>query len=178
MQGVEFTVRRAGREDAAALAALAREAFREAYLDMLDHDEIEDYVGKSFTPEIFGADLEDEASTVLLATQGPRLIGYAQVKRSPWPECVTGPAPIELARLYLRQEAKGQGIGAALMHAVHAEARRRQGETLWLGVYDRNEPARDFYRRWGFVDVGTKAFWFGGRSYDDPVMCAPVRADV
>ena len=178
MQGNEVTVRSAGRQDAAALAALAREAFREAYLDMLDLDEIEDYVSKNFTPDSFGADLEDEASTVLVATLGPRLIGYAQVKRSHWPDCVTGPAPIELARLYLRREATGKGIGATLMRAVHAEARRRQGETLWLGVYDRNERARDFYKRWGFVDVGTKAFWFGGRSYDDPVMSAPVRVDV
>lgn len=84
-------------------------------------------------------------------------------------------APIELARLYLREEALGKGLGAAFMRAAHAEARRQGCQTLWLGVYDRNVRAREFYRRSGFADVGTKEFLFGGLSYADPVMAAPVR---
>lgn len=81
---------------------------------------------------------------------------------------------MELARLYLRQSVIGKGYGKALMQAVHAVARRARCQTVWLGVYDRNAHARNFYMRWGFVDVGTKDFLFGGKLYADPIMAAPV----
>ena len=61
------------------------------------------------------------------------------------------------------------------MKAVHAVARRAHRKTIWLGVYGRNEHARAFYRRCGFVDVGTKEFVFGSKTYVDPVMSASVR---
>ena len=61
-----------------------------------------------------------------------------------------------------------------LIDDPHDEARRRHCQTLWLGVYERNERARTFYKRWGFVDVGTKEFAFGGRTYFDPIMASRV----
>jgi GNAT superfamily N-acetyltransferase len=101
-------------------------------------------------------------------------VGYLQIKASPPPPCVTGPAPIELSRLYVRVETLGTGLGAGFMHAMLAEARRRGCQTAWLVVYSGNDKAREFYRRWGFVDVGCKDFQFGAQVYSDPVMAAPV----
>ena len=51
----------------------------------------------------------------------------------------------------------------------------RQGAgTLWLGVYDRNVRAVEFYRRFGFAQVGVSEFLFGGRIYSDPIYAAAV----
>lgn len=99
-----------------------------------------------------------------------------QVKASRPPPCVTGPAPLELSRLYLRVDTIGTGLGADFMRALHDEARRRGSRTLWLVVYSGNDKARAFYRRWGFADVGFTDFQFGGKVYSDPVMAAPVPA--
>jgi diamine N-acetyltransferase len=178
--GVEIgdrSVRRARPADGDALAELASTSFRDAYRLIDDPRDIDDYVARNFTPAVFASILADSSSTVLLALDRRGMVGYAHIRRSVAPPCVTGPAPIELARLYLRQETVGKGYGSALMHAVHAEARRQGGQTLWLAVYERNLRARDFYRRWGCVDVGTRTFLFGGRSYADPVLSAPVLAD-
>ena len=123
----------------------------------------------------FASILSDRSSVVLVALSGQgEYVGYTHVAHSVPPSCVLGPAPIELARLYLRQSVVGRGYGAALMEAVHAVARRANCKTIWLGVYHRNEHARTFYKRWGFVDVGTKDFVFGGQIYADPVMAASV----
>jgi GNAT superfamily N-acetyltransferase len=111
-----------------------------------------------------------------VAESGKRLVGYFQVRASPPPPCVTGPAPLELARLYLRADTIGTGLGAQLMRAAFAEARRRGCRTMWLVVYSGNARAREFYRRWGFSDVGLKDFHFGGQVYADPVMAAAVPA--
>jgi diamine N-acetyltransferase len=112
--------------------------------------------------------------TLLVAESGTRLVGYLLAKISEPPPCVTGPAPLELARLYLRADTIGAGLGAEFMRALFDEARRRGRETLWLVVYSGNTKAREFYRRWGFSDAGVKDFRFGGQTYADPVMAAAV----
>ena len=55
-----------------------------------------------------------------------------------------------VAGLYLAPEARGRGVGAALVAA--AKARRPEGLTLWTFVA--NEGARRFYAREGFVEAG------------------------
>lgn len=167
-------IRRATAEDAAALAAFAGGAFTDTYLGLDDAQEIADYVAEHFRPEVLGAVIADPACMTLTAWLGPQLAGYAIVRDAPAPDCVTGPAPLELWRLYLGRAFIGQGLGARLMAAVQAEARRRGARTLWLGVYDRNVRAVAFYERFGFAPVGRKEFLFGGRLYLDPIYAAAV----
>jgi ribosomal protein S18 acetylase RimI-like enzyme len=169
------TIRHATAEDAALLAAFGAQAFTDTYRDLDDGQEIADYVAEHFRPEVVAAVIADPACTTLLAWVDDHLAGYAIVKAAPAPACVTGPSPIELSRLYLGEGFIGQGLGARLMHEVHAEARRRGARTLWLGVYDRNVRAVEFYERFGFAQVGDKEFLFGGRIYFDPIYAAPVR---
>jgi GNAT superfamily N-acetyltransferase len=169
-------IRPAAPEDAATLAAFGAPAFTDTYRDISDAQEIADYVAEHFRPDVIARVILDPACTTLLAWAGEQLAGYAIVKATPAPPCVTGPTPIELSRLYLGEGFIGQGLGGRLMRAVHAEARRRGAGTLWLGVYDRNVRAVEFYERVGFTKVGGKEFLFGGRIYIDPIYAAAVPA--
>lgn len=163
--------------DAAALAAFAAQAFTDTYRGLDDEQEIADYVAEHFRPEVLAAVIGDPACTTLLARVDGQLAGYAILRAKPAPACVTSGEPLQLWRLYLGQRFIGQGLGARLMTAVHAEARRRGALSLWLGVYDRNVRAVAFYGRFGFTQVGTDKFLFGGRLYDDPIYAAAVRAE-
>jgi diamine N-acetyltransferase len=156
------------------LIELASTTFRDTYGETDAASEIADYLATNFTARAFANILANESMLLLVAEAGGRLVGYLQIKASPPPPCVTGPAPLELSRLYLRVDTIGTGLGADFMRALIAEARRRGCRTLWLVVYSGNAKAREFYRRWGFVDVGFKDFQFGGQVYSDPVMAAPV----
>jgi diamine N-acetyltransferase len=172
--GSGVSIRRAMPGDANALAELAAATYRETYGEFLDGGEIDDYIAEHFTPGTFRASLDDPSSTLIVATGESRLTGYVQLRVSTPPPCVTGPAPVELHRLYVRRDAIGTGRGAALMDAARDGARHRGRDTIWLVIYPRNVRALAFYRKHGFVEVGTTGFAFGGRVYVDPVLCAPV----
>jgi ribosomal protein S18 acetylase RimI-like enzyme len=43
-------------------------------------------------------------------------------------------------------------------------------KTLWLGVWERNDRARAFYTKCGFVDAGEHIFLFGSDPQTDRVM--------
>jgi diamine N-acetyltransferase len=163
-------VRRATLRDAATLAELGARTFRDTYRSTTDAAELEDYVSSSFTLARIAAQIEQPGSYFFLASAENLLAGYVHLRIVAPPACVTGAAPVELSRLYLDHAFQGLGFGSQLMQFAIDEARRLDRETLWLGVYIENTRARDFYSLWGFKDVGTREFEFGGCIYHDPVM--------
>jgi ribosomal protein S18 acetylase RimI-like enzyme len=69
-------------------------------------------------------------------------------------------------------------VAQLLMAECVAEARRRGGRTLWLGVWQENPRAIAFYRKAGFGVVGTTAFRLGSQVQDDHVMALELTADI
>jgi ribosomal protein S18 acetylase RimI-like enzyme len=55
-----------------------------------------------------------------------------------------------LVGMYVSGEARGHGVGAALVHAVIGWARERKAEGLGLWVTATNAAAISLYRRCGF----------------------------
>ena len=57
--------------------------------------------------------------------------------------------------LFVAEEARGQGIGTALLEAITAEAKRRGYRQIRLEVVDTNTRAKSLYRRRGFYELKT-----------------------
>jgi ribosomal protein S18 acetylase RimI-like enzyme len=170
-------IRNAAHDDVANLVEMAANAFRHTYGEIVDPQDMENYVTTALTSDYFLTHVDNPSSSVLLAIAGAQLVGYALVTRSAPPVCVSRSSPVELARIYLRHDVIGKGYGALLMRAVQAEARRLQADGIWLGVHDQNVRAREFYRKWGFIDVGIQEFVLGDKIYADPIMYAQVSGD-
>jgi diamine N-acetyltransferase len=97
-----------------------------------------------------------------VAEEERSLIGFAQMRAEE--------KGIEIARFYVDRRWQGQGLAQALMQAVIEEAKTRQMETIWLGVWERNERAIAFYRKCGFRDTGSQPFILGSDLQTDRVM--------
>lgn len=162
---------RAGRpEDAAALAAFAARTFEETFGPLNHPADMALYLSSAYGLAQQGVELADPRIGVLLAEEGDTLAGYAQLREGPAPACITGPGPIELQRFYVDRPWQGRGVARALMEATLEAARRRGAATLWLGVWERNERARGFYRKCGFEDVGSQPFVLGTDQQTDRIM--------
>lgn len=165
-------IRLAGAADAAPLAALAARTFREAFAADNTPENMAAYLKRTYGFSQQAEEIADSAITTLLAEMEGRTVGFAQLRAGPPPPCVTGPQPVELWRFYVDRPWHGRGVAQALMAAARAEAVRRGARTLWLGVWERNQRARAFYRKCGFLDVGSQPFILGGDRQIDSVMAA------
>lgn len=170
----EILVRRATDDDASRLAEFARRTFVETFAADNTAEDMTAHVARSFGPAIQLAEIRDPATITLLAELGPHMAGFAQVRRGTPPPCVTGAAPVELHRFYVDRPFHGRGIAHALMRSADDAARELGGQTLWLGVWERNPRAIAFYTKCGFVDVGEHAFIFGTDRQTDRVMARSV----
>jgi diamine N-acetyltransferase len=156
--------------DAGALAELAARTFRETYAADNRPEDIAVHVAQAFTPPQQEIELANPDVSTLLAEAEGQLAGYAQLRTGVPPSCVPGDASFELRRFYVAREWHGRGIAQALMNTVIANAQRRGGRALWLGVWERNARARAFYSKSGFVDIGSQVFMLGRDAQTDRIL--------
>ena len=163
-------IRHATLDDVDVLCRLGATTFRETYRAISDPREVDDYANEHFTRAKVEAWFSRPCARTLLAFVDAAPVGYAHVRSAKVPACVADRKAVELSRLYLLASAQGTGLGGALIAAALAEVAALVGRTVWLGAYDRNVKALQFYARRGFVQVGTHEFEFGGQIYADPVL--------
>jgi GNAT superfamily N-acetyltransferase len=133
------------------------------------------YLASAFSPEKQAAEIAAPDGVFLIVEADSRIAGYARLKESQPPDCISGERPIEIVRFYSAQEWIGKGVGAQLMKACLDEAERRGCATLWLDVWEHNPRAIAFYKKWGFETVGAQAFQLGADLQNDLLMERPVR---
>lgn len=101
------------------------------------------------------AEVAPGSGAFLVARSGGQPVGCGALRRLIEPALVAelGPAVGELKRMYVAPYARGQGIGAALVTALEAEARRLGLRRLVLETGTRQAAALALYRRAGFMDI-------------------------
>ncbi|MFJ8945751.1 GNAT family N-acetyltransferase [Streptomyces sp. NPDC102395] len=110
----------------------------------------------------------------LVAELGPRLVGYIRLG---FPTGLACNAHVrQIQGLAVADEARGRGVGRALLRAAVEEARRRGARRLTLRVLGHNAPARALYASEGFVVEGVlpQEFLLRGEYVDDVFMGRPL----
>jgi ribosomal protein S18 acetylase RimI-like enzyme len=168
----DIIVRRALVEDIPALADLAARSFRDAFEADNNAKDIEDYVSSSLTIERIRNEFIDAGNIFLIACRGDHTapIGYAKLCTTSEDLSINDQNRIEIERIYADKAEIGRGVGAALMRTCLDMAEDLKCQTIWLGVWERNERAIPFYERWGFATVGVRQFALGSELQKDKVM--------
>ena len=167
---IPVAIRIATPADAVLLADLGSRTFREAFASANTPGDMDMYIAASFSPGRQAAELAEPGNTFLLAEREHTPVGYAHLRGGPSPECVAGAHPVELVRIYAVRQWIGHGIGTALMDTCIETGRDRGHDVLWLGVWEQNPRAIQFYHSWGFVTVGSHPFLLGTARQTDFVM--------
>lgn len=160
-QSKDISIRRAGKKDASVLAQMGKLTFTQSYASILPAEELASYTGHAFSIEQVGAELGDAAITYLLALAGTEPCGYSKLAPSSPPPVVGNTKPVELTRLYVLPDWTGKGIGTILIRKALDAALEQNYGSCWLRVWTGNERAIDFYRRWGFREVGSEPYNVG-----------------
>ena len=157
-------------DDAKMLVELGAKTFYDTFSKDNTPENIEAYLKKSFSPEIQFNELSNPDNIFLIVESKNIPIGYAQLIMNSKDEAINGTRPLEIRRIYASQEYQGKGVGKELMQATISEARQRGCDCIWLGVWEKNQRAIDFYKKWGFREVGTHIFSVGDDPQNDYVM--------
>lgn len=163
-------IRYATPNDGKMLSELGARTFCETFAKDNISENMETYLKQSFSPEIQFNELSQPDFIFLIAEFEGIPIGYAQLVVNSRDDAIKGIRPLEIRRIYATQEYLGKGVGKELMQAATSEARQRGCDCVWLGVWEKNQRAIEFYKKWGFRQVGTHLFSVGDDLQNDFVM--------
>ena len=99
---------------------------------------------------------------LFVAEQGGGVAGYAA--------CWTVIDQSELGNVAVASEARGRGLGGALVDAVVERVKERGAREVFLEVRESNHLAQEIYRDRGFVVVGRRRSYYAWPTEDALVM--------
>lgn len=156
---------------ASLLAKLALDTFCESFEKVNNPDDFNAYVTEAFNQAKIEEELNEPGSLYVLAYMHNELAGYARVRNSiEVKDVFPGKKTIELQRIYALHKFIGKGVGKALMNYCLAFAKDQGAAILWLGVWEHNHRAQEFYKKLGFEQFSSHVFMLGNDVQTDILM--------
>lgn len=165
----QLIIRKAGLEDAPALEKISVDTFRETFAAQNTKEDMDLFLNECFN---LGAIQKEiiENEEYHMAFLDDKLAGYVKFRRDTH-EDLRSDKCLEIARIYVYEAFQGKKVGAALMQFVIDVAKTREMEIIWLGVWEFNPKAIQFYEKWGFKVFGKHVFRLGTDDQNDLLMC-------
>lgn len=152
---MEIQIRRVTIADVAVLARLARETFYDTFTGTCTPGDMQWFLDENYSEEKLSTELKDEEMFCFFAELDAEPVGYLQFKEdyTNFQEIRKWRA-LELKRIYVLKAFHGKGIAQKLMDHYLNFAREKKYEVAWLGVWEHNERAQQFYAKYGFTRSG------------------------
>jgi putative acetyltransferase len=148
-----------------------------ALLEIIEESRREYGIGDKAVPLLEPADhalyanYQRQRTLYFVALLGGEVVGGAGVA----PLAGSDPLTCELQRMYLRADARGRGIGDALLERCLAAARQFLYVRCYLETVTQMQAALEFYGRHGFRDLQAP-LGRTGHEHNDRWMMRPLRA--
>ncbi len=141
--------------DAEVLSDLGAKTFFETFDGTCTDDDMKSFLAMVFPVDVIAGELKDENDLYFVAFYDGVPVGYMRLKEdyTDYPDIPKYKA-LELKRIYVLKEYHSKKVGAALMEYVIDLAGVKGYEAVWLGVWEHNHRAQNFYKKWGFTDTG------------------------
>ncbi len=166
---MNLSVRLADVTDLHVILALSVHTFTDTYAEFNREEDMQLYVEQNFNELRIMKELSDPASIFLLAMADDHPAGYAKLKIGMNPVQENIPS-IEIARFYADRKFIGKGIGKILLENCVRIALEKNYDTTWLVVWNKNNRAIEFYKKWGFEIAGDIVFLLGNDRQSDYIM--------
>lgn len=165
-----LTIRLATLEDAALIADMSRQTFYESFAAQNTKEDMDKFLNKQFTRDMLINEVGAANNIFLLAYEDAEAVGYVRMRENNIPPGLGTHNAMEIARIYAVQAAIGKGVGKALMQACLNIAAEKKKEVVWLGVWEKNQRAIDFYTKHGFEKFSDHIFLLGNDPQTDWLM--------
>lgn len=167
---MSVVIRQATADDAKLIADISHQTFYETFIANNSKEDMDKFLNEQFTKGKLILEVGAPDNIFLLAYSDSEVAGYVKLRESKIPLSLETINALEIARIYSLSHFIGRGIGKALMQASIDLAKEKGKEVVWLGVWEKNQRAIDFYTKWGFEKFDETDFLLGNDLQRDWLM--------
>ncbi len=156
------------------LQLVASETFEETFSEQNTEANMKFYIERAFSLTKLEEELRNPHSQFYFICVNQEVAGYLKINLLDAQTEPMGAESLEVERIYVRKAYQQDGLGKALMIKAVEIAQQLKCKKVWLGVWEKNEHAIEFYERFGFTKQGTHIFLMGDEQQTDYMMVKPL----
>jgi len=154
----------------AALQQIGRQTFSETFAESNSAENMAKYLEEAYSYEKLNAELNDPNSIFYFAKMDQNVIGYLKLNFGASQTELKDKNALEIERIYVLKEFHGKKVGQLLFDKAIEIAKEYHVTYVWLGVWEENKRALQFYTKNGFVEFDQHIFVLGDEAQTDIMM--------
>lgn len=163
-------IRRVTADDVQTLSEIGRRTFFETFSGGNTEDNMTDYLEERFSAARLSTEIGDENSEFYFAKLDEEVIGYLKLNKGLAQTEMKNANALEIERIYVLKDFHGKKVGQLLYETAIRSAVQSGVDYVWLGVWERNLRAIEFYKKNGFVAFDKHIFKLGDDEQTDIMM--------
>jgi len=152
------------------LQKIGRQTFYETFSAGNTEENMTKYLEDGFSIEKLTSELNDKNSEFYFAKLDNIVIGYLKLNFGQSQTELQDDKALEIERIYVLKEFHGKNVGQLLYNKAIQIARQKKADYVWLGVWEENPRAINFYKKNGFVEFDKHVFKLGNDEQTDIMM--------
>lgn len=152
------------------LQKIGRQTFYETFSDSNTEENMQNYLEEGFSTDKLSDELNDENAESYFAKIEDEVIGYLKLNFGQSQTELKDDKALEIERIYVLKEFHGKKVGQILYDKAIEIAKDKKAEYVWLGVWEENPRAINFYKKNGFVEFDKHIFKLGKDEQTDIMM--------
>ena len=169
-----FTIRAITLNDLKALQLISKQTFTETFASSNSKENMEKYLDEALSLEKLTEELNNPNSLFYFIEDNNTPIGYLKLNMGASQTELNDNSALEIERIYVTQAYQGKKVGQQLYEKAIQVAKEKGVEYIWLGVWEENHKAIQFYTKNGFTAFDKHIFTLGDESQTDIMMKLPI----
>lgn len=166
----KIVIRKVTEDDLNTLINISKKTFDDTFRPDNKDEVIDHYLKTSFTKEKMMTQLNDPHSEFYFALIEDQVAGYLKINTNEAQTENITDSSLEIERIYVDKTFQKQGIGKHLYEKAVSRAQNQNIKKIWLGVWEYNHNALDFYKKIGFKHIDSHVFQMGDEAQTDYIM--------
>lgn len=163
-------VKKVSINDIEELRKIGRQTFLDTFAASNSDENMAKYLEEGFSLEKLTNELNNKNSDFYFAMIGNNTIGYLKLNIGQSQTELLYEKALEIERIYVLKEYHGKKVGQILYDKALQIAILKNVDFIWLGVWEENPRAINFYKKNGFVEFDTHIFKLGEDEQMDIMM--------
>lgn len=152
------------------LQQIGKNTFFETFSAANTKENMKRYLDEEFSAKKLTDELNNQFAEFYFATLENNVIGYLKLNFGQSQTELKDDKAIEIERIYVLKEFHGKKVGQLLYNKAIQISRQKNADYVWLGVWEENPRAINFYKKNGFVEFDKHLFKLGDDEQTDIMM--------
>jgi ribosomal protein S18 acetylase RimI-like enzyme len=157
-------------EDLEKLEKIGKQTFVETFSAVNTAENMVKYLEENLSLEQLLSELNDSNAAFYFALNNNDVVGYLKLNTGVAQTELKDNQSLEIERIYVLKAFHGKNIGQLLFEKAIQEAKKIHVTYVWLGVWEQNQRAINFYKKNGFVEFDKHIFILGNDEQTDIMM--------